>query len=283
MRTCRDKNIQTRIFGYIDRDLDARSAAQVAGHLETCPDCRKLEQDYRQIIAGLKAALEEEAANHAANEVLIGYVDNPKLLSDEDTKGLELHLTVCPLCRQKVEMLRGVTKEEFPDRSVKISDRLVSLRERLEQAFGHRTVVSVAAAAVLVVAVGIVYWMAIGDRHGQLMQVASRGDVLWLSESIRGTRDLPEVLAGDGKIHVGVTFYAFFDEESYLIQLESPGGSVLTEIPVREEDYNGHGIPLQIEASSLDPGEYRLILVSHKLATGETGARTGYRFRLLNE
>lgn len=280
MRMCDDKEIHSEIFSYIDGTLDAQTAEKIAEHLKGCPDCRRLEREYRRAIQGLRTVFDENALQHITNETLVEYVERPENLTDDVKDDIELHLAMCQTCEQKADMLRNAIAEEVPGRRDTASGRTIPIGEKLRQAFQQRAALSFAAAAVLLIALAAVYWMTIPNNLGPRMEIAAGEDVTWISEATRGTSDLPEISADNGWIHIGVLFYAFFDEERYAIQLNSRDGSILREIQVNQNDYNGYGIPLRIEASSLAAGEYQLILVSSNLETGKTGTPVAYRFRL---
>ena len=62
--TCQD--VQTLIHGYMDYELDAAKSLEVEQHLETCPDCAKALEGFRQ----LSRAISHNAAYYRASSSL---------------------------------------------------------------------------------------------------------------------------------------------------------------------------------------------------------------------
>jgi len=280
---CRKKNIRELIVDFIDENLEPQAAQKVSEHLNECPDCRRLEQEYRQTITGLRAAMAEEAAEHIPNDSLIQYTDNPESLDENTISHIQLHLAVCSQCERKVEMLRQVGAEEVAVQSEKSRDWSSGLSRNVTRIFGHKPVFGFSMAAVIILAFAVIYWSVIGPDQGLQLRFASTRNVEWLSESIRSNQPLPEIHEKDGQIMVGLKFLAFFDEETYSVQLQTTEGTVLQELKIDEPDYDKNGVGLAIETANLSPGEYRLALISRRLSDESSGPQVTYPFILIRD
>jgi hypothetical protein len=280
---CREKNIRDLIVDFIDGNLDSPEDKRVAGHLADCPECRKLEQEYRQTIASLRAAFAADASEHIPNDFLVQYVDDSESLDEKSKSKIQLHLAVCSVCERKEEMLRRVGAEQTSGQSNIIRNWLPGFGQNLARAFGRRPIFGFSMAAVLILAFAIIYWSVIGTDRGPHIQFTSTQNINWLQESIRSDRQLPEIHEENGRIRVGVKFLAFFDEEKYTIQLQSSGGAILQDLSIGRDAYNDIGIGLVIETSSLPSGEYRLMLISCSLADEKQSLQTAYPFILLKD
>jgi hypothetical protein len=278
---CREKKIRDLILDYVEEKLDSGTAAQVKNHLGDCLECRTIEREYRQSIMGLKAVFTGVAKQHIANDTLVRYVDNPESISRSEKESLELHIALCSSCKEKVEMLQRVAGElsttsldSSSDWSGRGIGRIIDIPRR-------RLALSLAAAAIVVLVA--IYWSIIGVGRGPQILFTSAENVTWLYESTRGEQPLPEISESEDWIRIGIKFHAFFSEESYTIQLQTPKGDKLEECKIRQEDYDGTGVTMEIETSTLESGNYRLILISRKLADGQYSLRVAYPFKLLKE
>jgi len=280
---CRDKNIRDLIVDFIDGNLDTQASRQVATHMESCPECRKLEQEYQQTIEGLRAAFAADAAAHIPNDLLVQYVDSPDNLDEKSVSGIRLHLAVCPACERKVEMLQQVGAEQASLQFNIIRNWLPGFGQNLTRAFAHRPIFGFSMAAVLILAFAVIYWSVTGTDRGMQIQFTSTQNISWLQESLRNDQPLPEIHEKDGRIRVGVKFLAFFDEEKYSIQVQSIDGTILQEVSIGEDDYENNGIGLVIETRSLSPGKYRLILISRRPADESFSLQVAYPFILVRD
>jgi hypothetical protein len=281
--SCNERKIRDLIFDYVDGGLDKQSAELVSQHLADCSECRKLENEYQNTINDLKSAFRELATEHCSNSTLVEYVDNPNALTAQDKENIQLHLSVCSSCEAKVEMLRQVALEESVNRLHIMPGWLRDLKDSLDQVFTRKPIVAIASVAVIVVVLSVGYWLTTEPDYGPQIQFTTLTDVTWLNESIRTEQTLPSIQERNGSIDVGLSFRAFFDEESYLIQLQLPEGIVLDEKSIRKDDYNDPGIRLRIECLSLEPGEYQLILISRKLSDPDYMMQTAYPFFLAKD
>lgn len=87
----------------------------------------------------------------------------------------------------------------------------------------------------------------------------------------------------NGRAKVGVPFYAFFNKEKYQIQLQTSEDVVLQKIWVKKSSYYDQGVRLLIETTGLDPGEYRLVLISYKLEDEKITFSSVYPFLLVKD
>jgi predicted anti-sigma-YlaC factor YlaD len=281
MRMCGDKKIRSEIFSYIDGTLDAQTAEKVAEHLKGCPDCRKLEQEYRRTIGGLKKVFKVSALEHISNEALVEYADGPENVEEDVRKNMELHLAVCRSCERKAELLQRVRSEQESRQSNIIRNWLPAVGNDIRRMFGRRTTATISAAAVLILAFAVVYWIFVGTNRGPEVRFVSTHGIDWLNESLRGDQPLPEIHEEDDWIRVGVKFPAFFKQEAYTIQLQTNEGRALRQLAVREEDYKETGIGLAIKTANLPPGKYRLLLISRRLSDEAYSLQVAYPFILL--
>lgn len=278
---CGDRKIHSEIFNYIDGTLDAQTAKKVAEHLKDCPDCRRLEQEYRRAIGSLKEVLEENVRQHISNEVLVEYVDRPESFTGDFRENVELHLSVCRSCEQKAEMLRRVGAEQKHRQPNVTRNWLITISHDISRAFGRRPIAAFSAAAVLILAFAIVYWLVIERSHGPDIRFVATQDINWLAESTRSDQTLPKIREDNDWIRVGVRFPAFFEDEMYTIQLQTMAGKVLRQSAISQEDYEETGIGLAIKTVELPPGEYRLLLISRRLSDEAFSLNVAYPFVLL--
>ncbi|MFW9817624.1 MAG: hypothetical protein ACFFEW_17015 [Candidatus Thorarchaeota archaeon] len=178
-------------------------------------------------------------------------------------------------------MLRRVRSEQEPRHSNVIRDWLPAIGGDIRRVFGHRTIAGLSAAAVLILAFAVVYWLVIGTNRGPEVRFVSTQDINWLAESTRSDQTLPEIHEEDDWIRVGVRFPAFFEQEAYTIQLQTMEGKVLQELAIREEDYEETGIGLALKTADLPPGRYQLLLISRKLSDKAYSLHVAYPFILL--
>jgi hypothetical protein len=281
--TCRNRDIQRIIFDYADGTLSIEDSRRIEEHLRECSECHELLQKYRGMIVGLKTVFKSDAQEHISDETLVKYTDSPKALTEAHREALEFHLTVCAACENKAEMLRQVSLEESSQTAISTVDRLRSAFRRLLRPYDYRTKIGFATASLVAVVLLTIGILSIGREPGSAMLVMRSTAAVWLQESTRAEQIPPSILEQDGWISVGVRFNAFFDEESYTIQLQSVEGKVITSLAITRNDYSDSGIQLRIKTSSLALGTHSLMLESCKLTDKTSCIRTSYNFSLIRQ
>lgn len=277
---CNKTDIRNMLIDYVDGSLDDQSTREVAQHLASCEECRGLELEYRETIHNLRLSLEAEREDHIPNEKLVRYVDDPTALVDADIESVELHLAVCPPCEEKVVMLKRVSFEQLSPTGTSIGgifDRISSAIRTLTA----RPAVGVSGVAALILVMCIGYLAMTDGWHESYMQFTSSENGVWLHESVRGEQEYPRVAEVDRHITVGLLFNAFFDKESYSVQLRSAEGTILESVQIHEGDYLGNGVQLHINSSTLPLGKYQLVLSTRSLADSRLRYRTAYSFYLV--
>ncbi len=281
--SCSRREIRNSIIDYVDGNLSAQSSDSVARHLDDCPECREIEREYRRTIACIRVVFDETARNHVPNDTIVQYVDHPESLAARDREALELHVTICSSCERKIEMLREVASEESSLLRSGEGSRLQNALQRFIRVLPRRLTIRVASACAAVAVIMIIGLTMIGRDSAPRMEFTSSGDVFWLDESTRGEQTPPQIFEREGWIAVGARFHAFFDEESYQIQLWPEEGPALQTLAIDQDDYSGSGVGLRIRTSPLGPGTHHLTLISCKLTDKDFCVYTTYPFTLVKE
>ncbi|MFH1374195.1 MAG: zf-HC2 domain-containing protein [bacterium] len=280
--SCSNKNIRDLIFDFLDGSLDDRTAPEVTRHLKECQDCRSLADEYRQTIDGARGFFAVSAREHAGNESLVTYIDDPQLLSQNKREEIELHLDLCPACRKKADMLQTVADSSARSEPSSISQRLWNWWEGLMVPLKVRPVMAFAAAAVIVLLMAplsVVMWSHFTDRSS--MTFVQTADVVWLHELRRSDQVKPVVPLRENRFVVGLSFMAFFDEENYQLRLQATSDEVLHQRRVFPQDFAPGGrLLIEVEVPGLAAGEYRLVVIANSPATGEEYVHTVFPFIL---
>lgn len=280
--SCSNKNIRDLIIDFLDGSLDDRTSREVSRHLQECRDCRSLADEYRQIIDGVRGFFTASAGEHVDNESLVSYIDSPKLMNREQREKIELHLEMCPACRKKADMLQTVADSSARSEPSSLSQRLWVWWEGLVVPLKVRPVMAFAAAAVIVLLMaplGVVMWSHFTDRSS--MTFVQTADVVWLHELRRSDQGKPVVPLREDRFVVGLSFMAFFDEESYQLRLQDTSDEVLHQRRVFPQDFAPGGrLLIEVEVPGLAADEYRLVVIANSQATGEEYVHTVFPFIL---
>ncbi len=280
--SCSNKNTRDLIIDFLDGSLDDRTGSKVSRHLQECQDCRSLVDEYRQTIDGVRGFFAVSAREHAGNESLVSYVDSPDQMNREQREKIELHLELCSACRKKADMLQTVADSSAQSEPSSLSQRLWTWWESLVVPLKVRPVMAFAAAAVIVLLMaplGVVMWSHFTDKSS--MTFVQTADAVWLHELRRSDQGKPVVPLRNDRFVVGLSFMAFFDEESYQLRLQSTSDEVLHQRQVLPRDFAPGGrLLIEVEASGLTAGEYRLVVIANSTVTGEEYVHTVFPFIL---
>ena len=279
---CTNRKVRDLIFDYIDGNLEVEAQRQVEEHLAVCEDCRSLEREYRHTIDETKAFFAKSAMEHIANETLVEYVDSPQKLTRSQREAVEFHLDICPTCSGKIKMLERVATESSPGVPKVVTRGFLDCLRGMGEMLMRRPAVAFATAAViLAIAIPLGYIIRSQMAGGVKVEFVQAADVVWLHELQRSDLEKPLVERKDGWVQIGLTFDTFFDDESYILELQSAEGEVLFKKKLSESDFTSHrGLVMRVKTQDIAPGEYLLILVASKTATPEEEYRTIYPFIL---
>ena len=257
--------MQELIFDEIDGNLGEEQADELNLHLSTCPECRKLRQEYLDTIESIKLQGKEVTCQHITNEELVDYVDDPRELSEAQREMIELHLDLCHRCQKKVSMLRQIDRESSAAYSEKEPGTSIPWFRKMSYAITNRPVVVIASAAALLLAILIPlgYVLRLHYADESRLEIITDKDVVWLSELTRTSQVKPEVIERDGYIRVGLRYQPFFENENYWVRLRSSSEEVILNRRLNSGDFNPAGeLILQLKTSDLDPGELHLIIIA---------------------
>ena len=91
-----------RLAWYAGGQLASAEAAEIARHLESCPECRVEVEALRSVYGGMRRSL---AFKHPSAERLVAYHGGTLAGPDADSRAIESHLGVCHACAEDVRAL----------------------------------------------------------------------------------------------------------------------------------------------------------------------------------
>lgn len=195
---------------YLHGSLETEEGEAVAGHLESCSDCRR-ELDDTARVAWI-------ADRHVPTEVLADYAFGTPI-EGFDRGILERHLAHCPSCREELSLARQAASGS-------------SERDVGSVPVGSRWSIALAASVVLALGVAALWWV---GQTGSGATPQPSGDVALVellpdSLALRGQEDSRVVPADRPVTLVLVTDVVLEETDDLRARLVSPEGDVLWEV-----------------------------------------------------
>jgi len=275
---CPDPKIRELLIDYVDDTVSPAQAERVKAHLGQCPECRRLEQEYRRTATDLRNFLKSSAVGHLENSVIQACCEKPEDLDGETRVNIETHLDLCERCRDKVSMMLDVERELRGGWWSALKGSVNRLHEIVVSTIVRPRLVPAAVTAAVLVVLGIIYFT--DQPLGPPMELAPTADVVWLEELRRTVQTVPTVEVQNDWIYVGVPFLAFFDEEAYELRLLSPSGVEIAEVSIGAGQVSQRGVKIRIRREGLEPGRYQIQLVQTSLDDPSSVSIVSYPFEV---
>lgn len=306
--------IYTELFPFLASGrLGEAQRTELLEHLRVCTECRRTwaEEEPLFRMASSSSSL-TPLEGHPEIRNLDAFARCPERIDQRIHAAIQSHLRQCQTCADLAVRLKSlpdklgdiVDASEIPlvtsidaetsnnriwQRSTHQARRpswwqTVSAAVRAAfQAAAPRPVLVAFTAMILLAIVPMAYYMLSGPSGEPAIEFARLDSPAFLSEALRGEAERPTVEEDDGWIGLGVFFEAFFDEESYRLELRLQDSLLLSEV-IPEESVTPRGkLTLRIRTSSLPAGEYQLVLERFLVDSGLVASRAAYPFILVKE
>jgi predicted anti-sigma-YlaC factor YlaD len=264
---------------------------QLLEHLRQCDDCREVFKR-EQSLFGMAASSSQSnpLADHPDLADLELFADEPGKLAVDSAATIEAHLSDCKLCGDLVARFKSlpfnlddlVSADQLP-----LVSAIETSGERRTESKPIKlfrlvpakwTVALASAAAVVLISLATIPWMA--GESDLAWEITSNREAVQLVAGLRSDTSELEVIERDGLISVSCYFDAFFDEESYSIELIS-GDEILLETEITPSDFSPElGITIEVTSESLEAGDYQIKLVVRTIDGSAIVSEAIYPFTL---
>lgn len=105
------------IADYLRGRLSRPERSQLAGHLDTCGDCRQTATDLEALLVGLEAETESHVPEQALEQFQSGMTLRAEVasVSGWSQETVEIHISYCEQCRDELALLREIDAETQHD------------------------------------------------------------------------------------------------------------------------------------------------------------------------
>lgn len=252
--------------------IDEGGRRPLLDHLLRCDECRQVFRQERTLFGmATSGSTSNPLAEHPDLAELELFADERNKLTTDAAQAIETHLSGCKLCSELVTRFRSlpfqlddlIAAEELPLVASLESSPVTRAETKRIKLFGllpvRWTLALASAAAIVLISLATLPLMT--DRPNLEWELAVKGETVQLVAGLRSDASVLEVTERDGQINVACYFDAFFDEETYFLELRSETETLL-ETRITKGDFTPEtGVTVRLYSGSLEPGDYNLRLV----------------------
>ena len=280
--SCSDKKINDLIFDFVDGSLGDLQKIKVEQHLKQCSECQNLLGEYQRIITELEPVLAGFVKEHASNESLLTYIDNPEKLQKTEKEGIALHLEICESCQKKAKMLSNISLEEKEFSEESENHSFLDSVKNIIDIFTAKPVLSFASAAIVIlIALPLGFYINSQLSESFQLEFSQSAKVTWLQEQVRNGQIIPEIIPEDGLLKYGIYYEPYFSDEKYVLFLKTANNEEIYKTELTQNDFsNNIELLILIKDDNISSGEYNFVIISYDLKDGKELTRTNFPFMI---